>query len=179
MARCSICHTLIQSTEPLTSCSECHQEYHELCWAGVGGCATYGCSAAAVAEKPPPAVNVGAGWGDEKTCPSCGKQVASSLLLCRCGATYPYADPMTAVEYQVWLGEEDRRRGSRRTLVVLFLLSLLAIPAPLLGPWAGYHAWSNKDEMVGANGAYLALGYGTAVLGVTYLFVFLLIFMGK
>ena len=178
MARCSICRTLVQPSDETTSCDECGQTYHQSCWDGIGGCATYGCAAAAQAEKPPPPPVVGAGWGDTKTCPVCATEIASSLLVCRCGARFPYADPLSPAEYQGWLYDERQRSSSRKTLLGLFAGSLLGFPAPPLGAIAGWLAHRNRDELGGENGAYLALGYGTAVLGAAYSLVFLLLVLG-
>ena len=66
MIRCSVCHTLIQEGVPTRVCSECHQQYHENCWDGIGGCATYGCEKVAPAEKPEPVAVQGTGWGDPR-----------------------------------------------------------------------------------------------------------------
>ena len=74
-ARCSICHTLIRPEDEVTRCPECQLEYHEQCWIEIGGCATYGCVRAAEAQKPAAPTGVVRGWGDEKTCPSCGATI--------------------------------------------------------------------------------------------------------
>src|SRR5438876_1806454 len=118
MARCSICGTLIQPDEApsaVTRCDECKQEYHQACWDEIGGCATYGCRQAAQAEKPPPPVQTGGGWGDTKPCPSCGTNIAASLLVCICGARFPWADPMTPLEYSDWHRKEDDVASSKKT----------------------------------------------------------------
>jgi hypothetical protein len=178
VARCSICHVRLQPTDPVTTCPECRQAYHRECWDSVGGCATYGCAAAPVVAKPPPPPVVGGGWGDEKTCPACRGTIASSLLVCRCGASFPHADPLTAEEYGAWQEDEARRKASRRTLLLLFLFSLLALPAPVLGAVAGVYAWRRRKELAGADGTYLAIGYGAAVLGALYAVLFLLLLGG-
>jgi hypothetical protein len=166
--RCAICGTLVRDTEEVTSCPECRQDYHAACWDEIGGCATYGCKSAAVAEKPPPPENVGGGWGDEKECPSCGQTIASSLLVCLCGARFPWADPMTREEYSAWRAREESLASSRKVLTALFLMSLAGFLAPLAGPIAGFYAFRQRKKLMGANGVYLAIGYGSAALGVTY-----------
>jgi len=40
---CSICQTLIQSSDPSTSCDECHLPFHIECWEENLGCSAYGC----------------------------------------------------------------------------------------------------------------------------------------
>jgi hypothetical protein len=168
MARCSICYTVLREGEPVTGCPECRQDYHKTCWDEIGGCGTYGCKHAAVAQKPPPPVLVGAGWGDSKPCPDCGQQINSSLLVCRCGARFPWADPMTAEDYQQWKADQAALAGHRKLLILMFVLSLVAVTAPIAGPIAGAFAYTKRKRLAGANGTYLAMGYGSAALGVLY-----------
>lgn len=178
MARCSICHTLIAEHDEATSCEDCHIRYHAECWTSVGGCATYGCGQAAVAHKPTPVVRPGGGWGDTKTCPVCKQEIQSSLLRCACGAHFPWADPMTAHDYLEWSRTEERNASTRRSLIWLFVFTLLAAPAPLTGALAGVQAHRNRHDLEGSNGVYLALGYGTAALGGLYAILFLLVAFG-
>ena len=176
--RCSICQTLVHLGEASERCPECERIYHASCWAELSGCATYGCSKAPTAKKPAPAAYVGGGWGDEKACPSCGKTIASSLLLCGCGARFPFADVITREE---WRGIQAKARataGAKKSLVLLFVLSLFGLPAPVLGPIAGGVAWRKRRLLAGADGTYLAMGYGAAALGVTYLTILLLLGLG-
>jgi hypothetical protein len=178
VSRCSICHTLIQPGEETTRCRECEQDYHRSCWTEIGGCGTYGCKAAAVADKPPPPVLVGGGWGDTKQCPACGLVIGSSLLGCRCGARFPYADPMSPAEYEVHRDRERRVASTKAILVVLFILSLLGLPAPLTGLIAGGLAFARRKVLAGAYGTYLAIGYGSAALGLVYGLIILLATLG-
>lgn len=178
MTRCSVCHTLIEEDVPTRTCSECHQQYHASCWDGIGGCATYGCTKVAPAEKPEPVAAQGAGWGDTKTCPSCGGEMSSSFLACACGAQFPYADPMTRDEYFGWIAKQAAIKSSRRMLVALFIVSLTGVLAPIVGPIAGWSAYSNKDKLEGAGGTYLAMGYGTAALGATYTLIGIAVAVG-
>lgn len=180
MARCSICHTILRPEEEKAACAACGQEYHRPCWDEVGGCATYGCAGAPPSEKAPLPAAVGGGWGDEKECPACKTVIGSSLLACpRCRARFPWADPMTREEYRKWV---DGKRSLSRTcglLVVLFILSLPGIIAPLTGVAAGLLAYARRKTLAGPLGTYLALGYGTAALGATYLVIFILLFLGR
>ena len=178
MARCSICHTLIQNTDESASCPECQQNYHRSCWDGLGGCATYGCKEAVPAEKAPVTKQIGAGWGDEKTCPCCRRTIGASLLVCSCGAKFPYPEPMTRDEWRVWKAGQQNLSGTRKTLVFLFIFSLFGLPAPLLGPIAGVIAYKRREALAGADGTYLAIGFGAAALGATYTLIFLLLMMG-
>lgn len=168
MARCSICYTVLREGEPVTGCPECRQDYHKTCWDEIGGCGTYGCKQAAVAEKPPPPVLVGAGWGDTKPCPSCNQQINSSLLVCRCGARFPWADPMTAEDYHAWQDEQAQLAGYRRLLIWMFCLSMTVFASPVTGPIAGLFAFAKRKQLAGAAGTYLAMGYGSAALGAMF-----------
>ena len=165
MARCSICYTVLSPGEPVTGCPECRQDYHKTCWDEIGGCGSYGCKQAAVAQKPPPPVLVGAGWGDTKPCPNCNSQIGSSLLLCRCGARFPWADPMTSADYHKWVVEQEAVASARKFLILMFILSLTVVISPVFGPIAGIFAFAKRKVLAGANGTYLAMGYGSAALG--------------
>jgi hypothetical protein len=179
MARCSICYTLVKTEDPTRACGECRQAYHETCWSELGGCATYGCSAAAIAEKPALPVLIGSGWGDSKPCPACHADIASSLLVCSCGARFPWADAMTAGEYAAWKEGEAGIAASKRVLVFLFLFSIVGFTAPLAGPAAGVYAYRKRKDLAGAHGTFLALGVGSAALGGIYCLVLLLLALGK
>ena len=178
MKRCSICKTLIPDSDVTFVCAECNSPYHQICWEQLGGCATYGCKAAAIPEKPSLPTSVNRGWGDDKACPNCHDLIPSSLLICRCGARFPWADPMTAEEYQVWLMEDEQRTLKRKQLIYLFLISLLGLPAPITGTIAGIQAYRFRKVLVGEVGTYLALGYGAFVIGVVYSVVFILLYFG-
>ena len=178
MIRCSICQTLIRDEDEATTCLECAQDYHRSCWDELGGCATYACGEAAPAEKPAPPATPQTGWGDAKTCPVCRRTLASSLLDCRCGAEFPWADPMTLSSYREWRERERRRSGGRMTLFLLFMVSLLGIPAPVTGTIAGGVAWKNRHRLAGSGGTFLAMGYGAAALGATYTLFLLLLLIG-
>ena len=178
MARCAICYTMINQTEAATACPECQQDYHKSCWDEIGGCGSYGCKHAAVAHKPPLPVLVGAGWGDTKPCPRCSQDISSSLLVCRCGARFPWADPMTPADYAAWLDQQGAITRARRSLIALFLLSLLGVTAPIAGPIAGLYAWSRRDRLGGAGGTYLAMGYGSAAIGAMYTILLVIVALG-
>lgn len=178
MASCLICQTLIREEEARCRCPECQQDYHQSCWDQLGGCATYGCVKAVPAEKPPPPVRVGGGWGDTKSCPKCKRTLRAELLICRCGARFPHADPMTPEEYRELVSHERALKVGRRSLVLLFLVSLAGIPAPLFGLVAGGYAYAKRHELAGVDGTYLAMGYGAAALGCVYIVIVLLLLVG-
>jgi hypothetical protein len=179
MARCSICYTLIAEAEPVTACPECRQDYHKSCWDEIGGCGTYGCKKAAVAEKPPVPVTVAAGWGDSKECPKCGTQIASSWLGCRCGARFPWADPMTRDEFDRWRADQAAASSARGWLILMFILSLVVVTAPVIGPIAGIYARLKRAVLTGSGGTYLAMGYGSAALGAMFTILIILVAAGR
>jgi hypothetical protein len=178
MARCSICYTVLSAGEPVTACPECKTDYHKSCWDEIGGCGSYGCKQAAVAQKPPVPVLVGSGWGDTKPCPACTRQISSSLLVCSCGARFPWADPMTPAEYQSAIMAERAVKSARTALIWMFLFSLIGITAPLAGPVAGIYAFRKRHQLAGTGGTYLAMGYGSAAIGALYSLLIVIIALG-
>lgn len=178
MARCSICYTVIGQNEAGTACPECKTDYHQSCWTEIGGCGTYGCKQAAVAQKAPPPVTVGQGWGDTKPCPDCNTQIASSLLVCSCGAKFPWADPMTNAEYRTWRDKQLRIKSARFKLIWMFLFSLIGFTAPVIGPIAGIYAYLKRKELAGTGGTYLAMGYGSAAIGAMYIVLIVVLKLG-
>ena len=178
MTRCAICQTLVRPEEPKAACPECAEEYHASCWTELGGCATFGCPKAPEARKPEPAAYVGGGWGDEKACPKCGRSIGASLLRCPCGARFPYADPRRGGQGHAWTDRQRDAGRARTTLLLLFLYSLTGIHAPVLGSVAGVYAWKRRALLAGADGTYLAMGFGAAALAATYVVVILLLGLG-
>ena len=178
MARCSICYTVIAEGEAPKTCPDCQVEYHLSCWDEIGGCGSYGCKQAAVAEKPPVPVLVGAGWGDSKECPACARQIGSSLLVCGCGARFPWADPMTRMDYADHVARENEVKTARTALIWMFIFSLVGLTAPVVGPLAGVYAYFKRKALVGTGGTYLAMGYGSAAIGSLYILLIVLINLG-
>ena len=178
MKRCSICNTQISDFDLFFTCTVCDSPYHEICWKEMGGCATYGCKAAAVAEKPPVPTSFSRGWGDEKICPECSSKIPSSVLGCSCGARFPWADPITKEDYQSWVQEQKLQKSTRLQLIVLFIVTIFGLLAPITGSFAGILAYRSRTLLVGEVGTYLALGYGAAVIGVVYGIIFLLLAIG-
>lgn len=177
MARCAICKFKVGPDDDTTRCPGCGALYHSECWQQIGGCAVYGCRRVPKVEKQVPQQVTG-GWGDVKQCPACSKTIVSSLLKCTCGATFPYAEPMTSSEYDEWLEKEKARKRKESQLLWLFIVSLFALPAPITGAIAAWQSHRNYELLIGAGGAYLALGYGTALIGFLYSLIFLALVTG-
>jgi hypothetical protein len=178
-ARCTTCGTRIQATEPTQACADCGQTYHKSCWDEVGGCATFGCARAPVAGKPAAPSSAGAGWGDFKNCPQCHSRIGSSLLVCTCGASFPYAAPMTSDQYGQWTADLRSAKGLKLTVLMLFVLSLTGVLAPILGPASYLLVRHRRKLLEGADGAFAALALGNLVVGVTYALVFVMLIVGK
>jgi hypothetical protein len=176
--RCATCGTRIQPTDATQTCPDCGQMYHQGCWQEVGGCATFGCAQAPVAQKPATPANVGGGWGDFKNCPACGARIGASLLVCACRATFPWAAPMTPEQYAEWTEEMRSAKGLKTTITVLFLLSLTGVLAPVLGLASFVLARRGRKLLAGADGAFTALAWGNLVVGATYALVFILLALG-
>ena len=178
MSRCSICKFVIQPSDETKLCSDCNSAYHTVCWDSIEGCATYGCREAAVAEKSVTSRVISKGWGDEKNCPKCGAVIASSLLICSCGATFPWAEPMTKSEYLAFEQRKMKMKERRSTLIMLFIFTMFVLPAPITAPISGFYAFRLRTELAGENGAYLALGYGTVIIGLVYVLMFIALGIG-
>ena len=177
-ARCSICYTALRDDDARKACPECRQDYHLMCWDEIGGCGTYGCKRAAIAHKPAAPAVVGAGWGDSKPCPNCAQQISSSWLVCRCGASFPWADPMTPEDYTAW-GERQRSIASARSVLTwLFILSLPVVTSPVTGTIAGLYARA-KRKTLASDGTFLAMGYGSAALGGVFSLLILITSLGR
>ena len=134
-ALCSICQTAVSVGAPLRACDRCGIGYHEDCWVGYGGCATYGCERAPKTVKDPGATASGAGWGDEKSCPRCNRRIRSVALKCRyCAASFSTSDPLSRSEYRSDMAFQDERQRFVQTAAVFFGASLLGCLAPVIFP---------------------------------------------
>ena len=100
---CSLCQTEIETGEKAWACPSCTSPYHQECWDEVGGCGTYGCEMMPAAAKEEEAGERSRGWGDQKECPRCHKQIRSAAVKCRfCKARFPTPAPMTTREFLQW-----------------------------------------------------------------------------
>jgi uncharacterized membrane protein len=71
---------------------------------------------------------------------------------------------MSEDEYKQWRLKERQRKDKQRALLWYFILSLMIIPAPIVGVASLISVRKNHDLLAGAGGAYLGLGYGTVFI---------------
>jgi hypothetical protein len=115
----------------------CAARYHLDCWQENAGCALYGCPAAPQIE-PRRSIEVPVSfWGQEnKPCPSCGREILAAALRCRnCGATFSSAQPEDAEAFNQRAALAKRLPALRRTIVWIFILSVVPCSAPIGGLW--------------------------------------------
>ena len=85
---------------------------------------------------------------------------------------------MSPGEYNLWIESRSGDAAIKRWLVVLFLVTLLGVLAPIAGPIAGIFAWTRRHRLIGSDGTFLAIGYGSAAIGVSYGVIALLLAFG-
>ena len=127
---CSICGMTIVNGELVVLCPVCQLPYHHECWEEIGGCGSYGCSAAPEIKKADygPAYVYADAWVSEKQCPECGSMIPANALKCRvCQSEFPTAKPMTKAEWQNRIYDEDSLLPIRITVITQFLCSLIIL----------------------------------------------------
>lgn len=165
---CAICLSPITGTDEKTSCPACDAAYHAECWTENGGCAVYGCSQAPVVESRRAIEIPMSYWGQEhKNCPKCGKQILAAAVRCRhCGTTFASARPQEAEEFRQRADLAQRLPAARRTIVILFILSVLPCLAPIGAVWGFIWHFTHRDELRALPTIYSALckiGLGVAI----------------
>lgn len=146
---CPICLSLVAQEDALQECPVCHTEYHAECWTENGGCAVYGCAAA-----PPPAPRESieipvSYWGQEhKPCPACGKEILAAATRCRhCGAMFDSARPQDSAEFSRRTAQQERVPQLKRSLTILFVLSLLPCSAPFAAIFGAIWYPRNREDI--------------------------------
>jgi hypothetical protein len=130
---CSLCQTEIGPSEAMRTCPACDSPYHRECWDEVGGCGTYGCEMMPALAKEEASGERAQGWGDQKECPRCHKQILSAAVKCRfCKARFPSPAPMSTRDYLQWRRRQKQLRPVRDTAIGVFLFSLLGFTGPLV-----------------------------------------------
>ncbi|HUS58817.1 MAG TPA: hypothetical protein VM141_09210, partial [Planctomycetota bacterium] len=151
-------------------CPACRAPYHRECWNEVGGCAIYGCRLMPAARKAEQdSAGRSEGWGDDKVCPRCGKQIRSAAVRCRfCRAEFPSAMPMNMREYQDWTQQQAQLKPTRTLAIVLFAVSLIGFLAPILVAAGVVWALNSRDALRRAGGFYQVMCWFGIILSVIY-----------
>jgi hypothetical protein len=76
-------------------------------------------------------------WGQEnKPCPACGREILAAAVRCRfCGATFSSAKPEDVQAYQQRSDRDQRLPRVQRTVVWIFICSIVPCLAPIGGIW--------------------------------------------
>jgi hypothetical protein len=164
---CTICQTRILFNEPVTKCSRCDIEYHTLCWEENKGCAAYGC------ENTPEVMKAAGQQNnyDEKTCPFCKEKIKAFATTC------PHCNKYLAVDPAI--KDEKPVVGEHKTVIVLFVLSLLGILSPFTLIFSLWYYFYNKDGMNETNPLLRILLKFSIVISIIFIILFIVILKFK
>lgn len=180
-SRCAICLSAILPEETRTNCPECNGVYHADCWQENGGCAVYGCSQVPQIEQRQAIEIPVAYWGQEnKPCPSCGQTILAAAVRCRfCGTTFSSARPEDAGEFGRRTSLERRVPALKRSVITLFILSVLPCTAIIGVVWGLIWYPSHRADVKTLPSIYSALckiGLGVGIAQTVALVVMSVLF---
>lgn len=146
---CAICLSPIEPADEITTCPACQAVYHAECWRENGGCAVYGCAQVPAIEKRQVVEMPASYWGQEnKKCPSCGQEILAAAVRCRhCGTVFASARPQETAEFQQRTALSQRLPAVRRTVVLLFIFSVLSCLAPIGAVWGIIWCPAHREEL--------------------------------
>ncbi len=179
---CAICLSPVESGDEKAACPACNAVYHAECWNENGGCAVYGCAQVPVVEKRQAIEIPVSYWGREnKKCPNCGREILAAAVRCRhCGATFESAKPQEADEFQQRTAISQRLPAARRTVIWLFVFSVLTCLAPVGAVWGIIWYPAHREEvraLPALYGALCKIGLCVAVGQTIALVVLTMLFM--
>lgn len=163
---CQICQTAIGPDEGFVNCPQCEQSHHSECWSEIGGCGTYGCTQAPTVSKGESAFQAPlTAWGDTKTCPSCKGQIKSIALKCRhCGTEFKTIDPLSLSDLKREQRESRELESFRKTVVGLFIASLVGCIAPLILLISLIYLLPKRNKLQQAGPQYMVMGYASLII---------------
>ena len=170
---CAICQSPIEAHEPKTACPACGAGYHADCWQENGGCAVYGCPQVPAVEHRHALEIPISYWGQEnKPCPACGREILAAAVRCRhCGATFSSARPEDSEEFRQRAARAERLPEVRRTVLWIFVLSIVPCAAPVGALWGATWYRSHREDVRALPSIYpvlcqlaLAVAFGQCLL---------------
>lgn len=178
---CAICQSPISAADATTACPSCGAKYHADCWQENQGCAVYGCEQVPATEGRETLEIPVSFWGqEEKPCPSCGQTILAAAVRCRhCGATFSSARPESSHEFRSREGRQRKLPAVRRTVIWMFVCSLLpctALLAAIFGAvWYPAHRAEIRSLPAIFNGLCI-MGIGIAVVQTVVTLVMILMY---
>lgn len=180
-SNCAICLSPVGPADASAVCPACQAVYHAECWQENGGCAVYGCSQVPAIEKRQALEIPVSYWGQEnKNCPNCGQEILAAAVRCRhCGTVFESARPQEVSEFQQRTALAGRLPASRRTVIGLFVLSVIPCLAPIGAIWGIIWYPQHREDLQSLPslyGAVCKIGIGLAIVQTVALVVVTLLY---